>query len=67
MRSRLTAVVLAAGLLATACGVESQDAPEPLDPAPSPPARTPTVSEVPDPTPSPTTGGYSPRSPTPSG
>lgn len=67
MRSRLAAGVLAAGLLAAACGVEPQDAPEPLDPAPSAPARTPTVSERSDPTPSPPAGRYPPPSPTPSG
>ena len=57
MRSRSVAQVLVAGLLAAACGVEAQDAPEPLDispSSPSSPARTPSVSERPSPSPSPT-------------
>lgn len=66
MRSRLAAGVLAAGLLAAACGVEPQDAPEPLDAAPSEPARTPTVSERPNPSPAPT-GPHTPLTPTTSG
>ncbi len=59
MRSRSVAQVLIAGLLATACGVEAQDAPEPLDISPSSPAPTPSVSEEPSPSPSPP-----PRAPT---
>ncbi|MDP8971278.1 MAG: hypothetical protein M3N52_12450 [Actinomycetota bacterium] len=64
MRSRrLAAGVLAVGLLAAACGVEPQDAPEPLDVAPSGPPRTPTVSERPNPSPTPTAGEQSPLTP----
>jgi hypothetical protein len=47
MKPRRAAGVLIASLLAAACGVEPQDAPEPLDMASSPPALVSTASERP--------------------
>ncbi len=58
MRSRLAVGVLAATLLAAACGVTPQDEPEPLDAGPPPPARTPTVIERPHPGPTPPAGEH---------
>ena len=67
MRSRLAVGVLAAGLLAAACGVTPQDEPEPLDAGPPPSVRTPTVSERPHPSATPTAGEHPALTPTTSG